>query len=199
MSLPDLIERIDKLLFIYIHNDSNSAVLDSMMLLIRNQYTWVFLYVFLLTYVYLKAKKVFWVFILFSLATFALCDSISAAFLKPLLGRVRPCHDPEVQAFVRNLLDCGGIYSFPSSHAANHFGLATFWFIFFQKINHSKWSWLFVWAAIIGYAQVYVGKHYPLDIVAGAMLGLLLGLGIGRIFQWTLKIDFNTRKSIFPA
>jgi undecaprenyl-diphosphatase len=85
---------------------------------------------------------------------------------------------------VRLLLDhCSGGFSFTSSHAANHFGLAMFLFISLNPL-FKKYTWLFfVWAAMIAYAQVYVGVHYPVDVLAGAIIGLLVGKLNGNIFK----------------
>ena len=70
----------------------------------------------------------------------------------------------------------------PSSHAANHFGLAAFWYFSIKKMSGKKWSWLWLWAATICYAQIYVGKHFPFDILAGSLTGFLTGLGMSRLF-----------------
>ena len=72
----------------------------------------------------------------------------------------------------------------PSNHAANHFGLATFWYFSIRAINGRKWSWLWLWAALICYAQVYVGKHYPFDVLVGGIVGTLTGLGMSRLFVY---------------
>jgi undecaprenyl-diphosphatase len=86
-------------------------------------------------------------------------------------------------------VDCGGYYSFPSSHAANHFGLATFWFWSVWMMTGKKWTWLWYWALAIGYAQIYVGKHYPADILAGALLGWIVGLINAKIFEkWAFPL-----------
>jgi undecaprenyl-diphosphatase len=80
------------------------------------------------------------------------------------------------------LANCGTGGGFTSAHAANHFGLAMFLFITLRPIL-GNWLYLFfVWAAIICFAQVYVGVHYPFDILAGAILGCLVGWGIATIF-----------------
>ncbi|HEY4148213.1 MAG TPA: phosphatase PAP2 family protein [Chitinophagaceae bacterium] len=191
MSFLKLLDKIDKIFFVAIHNDSDHRVLDNIMLLFRNPVTWIPLYAFLLYYVIRKAGIKAWKFIALSIVTVGITDYVSASVLKPLFARPRPCHDAELQPFLRNILDCGGLYSFPSNHAANHFGLATFWFWALWIMTGKKWGWLFIWAAVICYAQVYVGKHYPLDIAGGALFGSMVGLIVANIFEYL----WNPRKA----
>ncbi|HTF28056.1 MAG TPA: phosphatase PAP2 family protein, partial [Flavitalea sp.] len=82
------------------------------------------------------------------------------------------------------------------SHASNHFGLATFWFLGIERMTRRKWYWLWLWAGIICYAQIYVGKHYPLDIAGGALLGVMTGLLCFRIFdKWTSQSSGKVNRS----
>jgi undecaprenyl-diphosphatase len=75
----------------------------------------------------------------------------------------------------------------PSAHAANHFGLATFWFLSIATMSGKKWYWLWIWAFLVCYAQVYVGKHYPLDIAFGAGVGALTGFLVHKLFNLLTK------------
>lgn len=193
MSLIESLKKLDRLLFILIHNDSDHFVLDNAMVAIRNPYTWVPLYAMVLFYIIRKNGNSVWLFILFSLLTFAITDGLSASILKPLFGRERPCYDPNIHIYIRNLVDCGGVYSFPSSHASNHFGLATFWFWSVWKITGNKWHWVWVWAGLIGYAQIYVGKHFPFDIIAGALLGWVTGNIVAKFFEFAWGSISKTR------
>ena len=81
----------------------------------------------------------------------------------------------------------------PSSHATNHFALATFWFLAIQKLKGKKWYWLWFWAALVAYAQIYVGKHYPFDVLAGTALGILIGLGTGKLFDYAMKRQIKAK------
>lgn len=182
MSLLNWLDNLDKALFVLIQHDSDHSVLDRIMPLLRDPYTWIPLYVFMLFYIFFKDRNKALPFIVLSLLTFAITDSLTAQVLKPLFGRLRPCHDPEMQTTLRSLVDCGGIYSMPSNHAANHFGLAAFWFFSLRSITGKKWRWLWFWAAAVCYAQIYVGKHYPFDIAVGSLTGFLTGLGMSRLF-----------------
>jgi undecaprenyl-diphosphatase len=79
--------------------------------------------------------------------------------------------------------------SFTSNHAANHFALATFCFITL-KSAFKGYTWLFyLWAALIGYAQVYVGVHYPLDVLGGAAMGIFIGMLAGSFFQRRIRLE----------
>ncbi len=174
---------IDRELFIWIHSTASSTSLDGLFQGLREAFTWVPLYVFILYWIISRHKRFAWQFILFTLVVFAITDYSSASILKPLFGRLRPCFDPELDHVIRGVVTCGGRYGMPSTHASNHFGLASFWFFTIQLIAKRNWNWLWIWAFLIGYAQVYVGKHYPGDILVGALLGTLVGFLFSILFR----------------
>ncbi|HEV3326711.1 MAG TPA: phosphatase PAP2 family protein [Puia sp.] len=182
--LLNWLDHLDKTLFVLIQHDSDHSLLDTIMPVLRDPLIWIPFYAFMLYYAFRQGKEKAWPFIILTLLTFTVTDTVTAQLLKPLFGRLRPCHDPELQPFLRGLVDCGGLYSMPSNHAANHFGLATFWYFTIREMNGKRWSWLWIWAAAICYAQIYVGKHYPFDILAGALTGFLTGLGTFRLFVY---------------
>jgi len=182
MPLLQWLDHLDKILFVLVQHDTDSALLDKLMPIVREPLTWVPFYGFMLWYSFRTGKNKAWAFIILSIVTFAITDSLTAQILKPLFDRPRPCHDPDLQVYLRGLIDCGGQNGMPSNHAANHFALATFWYFSIRMMNGRKWTWLFLWAALVCYAQVYVGKHYPFDVLVGAIVGTLTGLGTSRIF-----------------
>ena len=200
MSLLKWLDHIDKVLFVLIQHDADHSLLDKIMPVLRDPYTWIPLYAFLLYYSIRKGKNKAWVFIVLSLLCFAATDGVTTQLLKPLFGRPRPCFDPELHSVLRSLVDCGGMYSLPSNHAANHFGLATFWYFAIRTMTGRKWNWLWVWAATVCYAQVYVGKHYPFDVLAGSLFGYLTGLCMSYIFTywWHREGNGNLRKYGYP-
>lgn len=191
MSFFEWLDNIDKFLFTLIQHDSDHAVLDVVAPILRDPYTWVPFYAFMLYYALRYGRQKAWAFIALTLLTFAITDSLTSQIMKPFFGRLRPCHDPDLTQTIRVLVDCGGLYSMPSSHAANHFGLAAFWYFAIRTMGGRKWWGLYVWAAAICYAQIYVGKHYPIDILIGACAGWLAGFGLSRIFiyLWNRKSD----------
>lgn len=182
----------DQSLFYVINTKLSVSWLDDVMLLLRQAFTWVPLYFFFLLFFHANCRKFLIPVIALSLVTFAFTDFTSASILKPLIGRLRPCHDPSLRFPVDNIAGCGGIFSMPSSHASNHFGLAAFWFYVIEKTLNRKWYWLWLWAFAVGYSQVYVGVHYPGDIIMGALLGIAVAFFTCRVFDgWMTKLNID--------
>ncbi len=201
MSMIEWIEHVDKLVFTFVQTKLSAKWLDGIMLVIRNPLTWIPLYIFMLYRVLKLERSVALKFICLSILCFAITDYSTAHFFKPMFERLRPCYDSETEGVVRGIIGCGGKYSFPSNHASNHFGLAAFWFYSWYLITRHKWHWLWVWAALISYAQVYVGVHFPLDILGGAVLGFGVGMSLAKIFRiWTgpslVKLSNNSSLSL---
>jgi len=170
-----LIEK-DQELFFIINREWTNDRLDIVLPLLRDPLFWAPLYLFLLVFAFTHfPKKALWW--LGSVAvTITLTDSISSHLFKPLIGRLRPCNDPELSEYVRLLADhCGQNGSFTSSHAANHFGMAMFFFITMEKLTGKYRYLFFIWALSVCYAQIYVGVHFPLDVLGGAALGITTG------------------------
>lgn len=190
-------EQLDKLLFALINNRLCATWLDPVMLLLREPLTWVPLYVLLLVWSFKKMPAQCWWFLVLSVITFAITDFSSSLF-KPLVERLRPCYDESLAGTVRSLVGCGGKYSMPSSHAANHFGLAMFWFSFIKQVTGQRWRWLWIWAFMIGYAQVYVGKHFPGDILIGAGLGVFAGWITFRVFTF-VSMEYHKKQQALPV
>ncbi|NSL90439.1 phosphatase PAP2 family protein [Chitinophaga solisilvae] len=187
-----MLERIlkeDLRLFFHINGQWHNAFLDVILPFVREPYVWAPLYLFLGLFVIInyRWKGLFW--IMFFLLCFGLADQ-SSLYIKEALGRLRPCRDPLVSHYARVLVvHCPMSGSFTSNHAANHFALATFCFLTL-KSAFGRYTWLFfAWAAIIAYAQVYVGVHYPLDVTGGALLGLFIGLLSGSFFQRRIRLE----------
>jgi len=196
MDILHSFRELDKVLFMLINHDSDSNLLDPFMMAIREPLTWIPLYAFMLWYSFAKLKDNALVFIVATFVAFAFTDLMCAQLVKPFIGRLRPCYDPELNGMVRNLVGCGGAYSFPSNHAANHFVLATYWFYAIRHYLDKKWNWLWIWAGAVCYAQVYVGKHFPSDVLGGAMIGSVVGVAV---FQLSLRFQFayNIKKGMY--
>ena len=108
--------------------------------------------------------------------TIVLSDQLSSSVLKFLVERARPCRD---LANVHLLVNCGSGYSFPSTHAVNNFAAALVLAYFIPR-----WTWAFFsFAALVGFTRIYVGVHYPSDVIGGAVIGLLIGAVVLIVFR----------------
>lgn len=185
--LPDkiiaAISRADTWLFLQINTEWHTPWLDSVFPWWREANAWIPLYLFFFLFAILNFGKKAIPWILFVVITLVLTDQISSTLIKNWVARPRPCRDEYLAAQVRLILNgCSGGYSFPSSHATNHFGFAVFIVITLKPLL-KKWTWFFpLWAATISYGQVYVGVHYPVDVIAGALLGSLIGYFTATVF-----------------
>ena len=181
---------LDEQLFYFIHNDLANPFLDAILPYWREKTTWIPAY---LLAAFLLVKKYQWqgvrLLLLIGLGIL-IADQLTSSVIKPLVGRPRPCYAAAFAGQIRELVGCGWHESFPSSHSSNHFALAMILSLTWLKKNKG-WQWaLFLWAASISLAQVYVAKHYPVDILVGALIGLMVGWVIvllyhrWRIDQW---------------
>lgn len=166
----------DSWLFLKINTVFTHPLLDKIFPLWRDSELWVPFYLFLIVLAIVNFGKKAWSWILFAIINVALTDQASSSLIKNWFARIRPCNEELLVGKMRLLLEhCSGGFSFTSSHATNHFGFAMFVFLTTRHL-FGKWGkWLFVWAATISYGQVYVGVHYPIDILFGALLGSGIG------------------------
>lgn len=175
--------------FEWIHHHWSSAFLDDLMPYWRDKKLWIPLYCFLGFYLILNRRWRGFVIILGAAATIGVCDFTSSTLIKPTVQRARPCHQANTYTIADPLITCGAGYSFPSSHATNHFGLAVFLIgAAFQK-RWMRWA-LLLWAASIAYGQVYVGVHYPIDVIMGAFLGAVIGFAVAKLTTAILERFF---------
>lgn len=111
-------------------------------------------------------------------------DLLSVHGFKNVFMRLRPCHEPSLAGLVHQVYDkCGGSFGFYSSHASNHFALATFLHFFIGKKLKYFSLLIFIWAAIVSYSRVYLGVHYPSDVLAGAIMGIILSFIMYRVYN----------------
>lgn len=165
----------DRAFFALLNQEWCHPWLDVLMPIWRTKTTWIPLYGCLLLVIIRTYKwKTIWILLLIG-ASIALADQTSSIWIKHSVARLRPCREPLIMDQVRILVHCGTGFSFTSSHACNHFALVMQLFLLFRKQWKPVywWAW-FAWAALVAYGQVYVGVHYPLDVVAGALLGMAL-------------------------
>jgi undecaprenyl-diphosphatase len=180
--------QLDQELFLLINRSLAHPLLDALLPATRNMWLWAPLYLFFIAWLSINFGKKGWIVVGLVLLTFACTDLISSSLIKPLVGRLRPCSDPDLADYVRLLVKCGGGKSFTSSHATNHFGLAMFLGLVLKPFFKPALFLLLLWAGTISLAQVYVGVHYPLDVIAGALLGSSIGFLISIFYKRYFKL-----------
>lgn len=175
---------LDFYLFKIINGEWHLPFFDSILPYWRTKYIWIPFYLFLLSFLTINFKKTGFFIIIGLIFSLSISDIISSHLIKKTVQRVRPCNDITLKEDVRILTRCGSGFSFTSSHAANHFSMAFYLIFCLGKIFKRIKLPLLFWAASIAYAQVYVGVHFPLDVIAGALLGSLIGYFCGtQIFK----------------
>ncbi len=183
--------KFDKTIFFKINSQWSNIFFDYILPPIRDSRFWIPLYIVLLIISLKKYKKWAILWIILIALTVGISDQ-TGMLIKNLFHRVRPCNSIDSLNQVRVLVKyCPQSYSFISNHAINHFTIAMYIILTFKFAN-KLFVFLFIfWATLICYAQVYVGVHYPLDVLFGAMLGLFIGYFSGSLFNYFYKKNFE--------
>ena len=168
-------------------NGSSSLFLDGLMMTITETTTWIPLFICLL---YAVVRNNTWrssLFIIIMVALLVtLADQFSSGFCKPYFHRLRPSQSPDLAAVIDLVNDYrGGLYGFISSHASNTFSVSVFFMLLFRSKKVSMI--LPIWPCLASYSRMYLGVHYPLDIAAGTLWGILCGVMVYGLYRWLAR------------
>lgn len=185
MFILNKILEIDTDLFLFL-NQFHNGFFDVLMKQISAKLIWVPLYLIVLFFLFKKFKLKKTILILFFFVILiSLTDQTSVHLFKNVFQRLRPCHNTEIQQLTHYLSLPGSKYGFVSSHAANSFAFAFLSLLLFRNKNYT--IFILTWAVIVSYSRIYLGVHYPLDILGGAALGIFISILIYRIIEPWIK------------
>lgn len=177
----------------YLVNHHHCTVMDWVMWIFSSRWSWLVIIVAAYLFTTIKREPRRWWLVLAGIALcFLLADQGSVQLFKNTVCRLRPCHAlPDVHMFREG---CGGQYGFISSHAANAFAIATFFWLRYRRwTGYSRGKALIVpacmiaWACLTSYSRAYLGKHYPGDLICGALFGIIMGLLVNLLIKWIEK------------
>lgn len=173
----------DSDLFLFL-NGLHVDWMDRMMVIITEMWAWMPLYLLLIYWTIKQYGKRSWLVFLTVCIVVLFSDQLASHVCKPLFQRLRPCYNVDFQ-YIIHLPNgmAGGRYGFVSSHAANTFSVATFLTAALTKYRPWAAIVLFLWALLSSYSRIYIGFHYPGDIVCGAILGAFVGMAFWKVFQ----------------
>ncbi|HUX54626.1 MAG TPA: phosphatase PAP2 family protein [Williamwhitmania sp.] len=177
----DYLINLDKQLLLFL-NGLHSPFWDWMMFWISYKFTFIPLYAAVIFFFFKKFGRTGWIILVMAILTLTLSDQISVHLFKNVFERLRPTHTPGLEQLIHLVRDQrGGMYGFVSSHAANTFSFAMFSLLVFR----TRWYTIAIlcWALVVSYTRIYMGLHFPGDILGGAIVGSLIGLSVYTVMR----------------
>ncbi len=172
-----MLSRFDLSIFYILNHELANSIFDYLFIIISESRVFTMLVIILVLAAYWKGDIRLKLAIALAVICVALADPTTHYILKKFFARLRPCHSLDD---VRLLVGCGGLYGFPSNHAVNSFAIAAVLSFFYRRLT----SLLVALAIIVGLSRVYLGKHYPSDVLAGAILGVLAAAFVIYLARW---------------
>lgn len=172
------LKSIDTDLFLAL-NGAHSPFFDFVMFWASDKWIWIPLYVFFTYLLFKQYGKRAWILVIMAGLAVVLSDLTATLLFKNVFQRPRPCHEPSLEGIIHLVnRQCGGNYGFISSHAANSFALAAFLSLSLGKKIRFFTPLIIMWALLLCYSRIYLGVHYPGDVIAGAIWGAALGTAV---------------------
>jgi len=186
----ETLEHWDKELFLLL-NSFHNEIMDVIMFQVSGKLQWIPLYLLLAYLLFKKYGRSSWQLVVVAALLIVASDQISVKLFKEVVERYRPCHNANLQDIVHLVNNkCGGKFGFVSSHATNSFAIASFMGLLLgYKAKKKALYLLLLWASVVSYSRIYLGVHYPGDVIGGA----LLGLGLAFIFYKVSTVFIITR------
>lgn len=178
--------RMDKEVFLFLNN-LGSLEWDAFWMFLTNKWSAIPLYVLLLILSFKQYGKKKMIFLIITVILLITVTDQLSNFFKYGVQRLRPCYDPEISHLMRLVKDhCGGKFGYFSAHAANSTGLALFFTFLFSSTYKYVGIFLIIWAAFVSYSRIYIGVHFPLDIITGMAVGVLFGWLFAKLYIFAI-------------
>jgi undecaprenyl-diphosphatase len=186
----EFLKEIDTQLFLFL-NGIHSSFGDFVMYWLSHKYIWIPLYAFLLFLLFRYYGMKAFILMVLAALLITISDQASVHLFKNVFQRLRPCHESALEGMVYTLGRCGGKYGFISSHASNSFAIAVFMALLLWHKLRPMAIIMLVWAALVSYSRVYLGVHYPGDILVGGIVGAMEALLVFALWLIILKLVFT--------
>ncbi|HEY6142864.1 MAG TPA: phosphatase PAP2 family protein [Flavobacterium sp.] len=183
----DKIQSLDTQLFVYL-NSLGSEKYDALWLIITKQFSWIPLFLLLLYVIYKKIGRKQTLFLILFVAIMLVFTDQITNLVKNGFQRLRPCNNPEINSFIR-IVQARSSFSFFSGHAANTMAVAVFLYLIL-KDKFKYFGLLFLWPLIFAYSRIYLGLHYPGDILAGYIFGAFFAFLMFKLYRMAQRRNF---------